>query len=225
MKNHQGLSGKMFSTLGKNNVNIRAIAQGASERNISAVINNRDVNKALNTLHECFFEDNTKQLNLFVMGVGNVGEKFIEQVHQQKKYLKENLKINVRVIALSNSQKMIFNEDGIELKDWKTSLNLGEIANKDKFISDVIALNLRNSIFVDVTANESVSQTYDQYLKQNIAVVTCNKIACSAAYENYRNLKQNKYPLVLPPLVKVFFCYIIWTIGHRQSRWKCIYNF
>ena len=190
MKNHQGLSGKMFSTLGKNNVNIRAIAQGASERNISAVINNRDVNKALNTLHECFFEDNTKQLNLFVMGVGNVGEKFIEQVHQQKKYLKENLKINVRVIALSNSQKMLFNEDGIELKDWKTSLNLGEIANKDKFISDVIALNLRNSIFVDVTANESVSQTYDQYLKQNIAVVTCNKIACSAAYENYRNLKQ-----------------------------------
>ena len=84
MKNHQGLSGKMFSTLGKNNVNIRAIAQGASERNISAVINKRDIKKALNTLHECFFEDNAKQLNLFVMGVGNVGEKFIEQIHQQK---------------------------------------------------------------------------------------------------------------------------------------------
>ena len=79
MKNHQGLSGRMFSTLGKNNVNIRAIAQGASERNISTVINERDVKKALNTLHENFFEENTKQLNLFVMGVGNVGEKFIEQ--------------------------------------------------------------------------------------------------------------------------------------------------
>jgi aspartokinase/homoserine dehydrogenase 1 len=92
MKNHQGLSGKMFSTLGKNNVNIRAIAQGASERNISAVINQRDVKKALNTLHERFFEDNTKQLNLFVMGVGNVGEKFIAQINQQKKFLKENLK-------------------------------------------------------------------------------------------------------------------------------------
>ena len=90
MKNHQGLSGKMFSTLGKNNVNIRAIAQGASERNISVVINERDVKKALNSLHERFFEDNTKQLNLFVMGVGNVGEKFIEQINQQKKFLKDN---------------------------------------------------------------------------------------------------------------------------------------
>ena len=190
MKSHQGLSGKMFSTLGKNNVNIRAIAQGASERNISAVINKRDVKKALNTLHECFFEDNAKQLNLFVMGVGNVGEKFIEQIHQQKKFLKENLKINLRVIALSNSRKMLFDEEGIALKDWKTSLENGEIANKESFISNVIALNLRNSIFVDVTANESVSQTYAHYLKQNIAVVTCNKIACSSAYENYSNLKQ-----------------------------------
>ena len=190
MKSHQGLSGKMFSTLGKNNVNIRAIAQGASERNISAVINKRDVKKALNTLHECFFEDNAKQLNLFVMGVGNVGEKFIEQIHQQKKFLKENLKINLRVIALSNSRKMLFDEEGIALKDWKTSLENGEVANKETFISNVIALNLRNSIFVDVTANESVSQTYAHYLKQNIAVVTCNKIACSSAYDNYSNLKQ-----------------------------------
>ena len=190
MKSHQGLSGKMFSTLGKNNVNIRAIAQGASERNISAVINKRDVKKALNTLHECFFEDNAKQLNLFVMGVGNVGEKFIEQIHQQKKFLKENLKINLRVIALSNSRKMLFDEEGISLNNWKTSLENGEVANKESFISNVIALNLRNSIFVDVTANESVSQTYAHYLKQNIAVVTCNKIACSSAYKNYSNLKQ-----------------------------------
>ena len=190
MKNHQGLSGKMFSTLGKNNVNIRAIAQGASERNISAVINKRDIKKALNTLHECFFEDNAKQLNLFVMGVGNVGEKFIEQIHQQKKFLKENLKINLRVIALSNSRKMLFDEEGISLNNWKTSLENGEVANKESFISNVIALNLRNSIFVDVTANESISQTYTHYLKQNISVVTCNKIACSSAYENYNNLKQ-----------------------------------
>ena len=190
MKSHQGLSGKMFSTLGKNNVNIRAIAQGASERNISAVINKRDVKKALNTLHECFFEDNAKQLNLFVMGVGNVGEKFIEQIHQQKKFLKENLKINLRVIALSNSRKMYFDEEGIVLKNWKTSLENGEIANKETFISNVIALNLRNSIFVDITANESISQTYAHYLNHNIAVVTCNKIACSSAYENYSNLKQ-----------------------------------
>nr|WP_315164572.1 bifunctional aspartate kinase/homoserine dehydrogenase I [uncultured Flavobacterium sp.] len=189
MKNHQGLSGRMFSTLGKNNVNIRAIAQGASERNISAVINERDVKKALNTLHENFFEENTKQLNLFVMGVGNVGEKFIEQIHQQKKFLKENLKINLRGIALSNSRKMHFDEDGISLKDWQIALENGEPADKDGFIANVKALNLRNSIFVDITANESVSKTYEQYLKQNVAVVTCNKIACSSAYDNYKNLK------------------------------------
>ncbi len=190
MKNHQGLSGRMFSTLGKNNVNIRAIAQGASERNISAVINERDVKKALNTLHENFFEENTKQLNLFVMGVGNVGEKFIEQIHQQKKFLKENLKINLRVIALSNSRKMYFDEDGIALKEWQFLLETGELADKEKFISNVKELNLRNSIFVDITANESVSKTYEQYLKRNIAVVTCNKIACASEYDNYKKLKK-----------------------------------
>jgi aspartokinase/homoserine dehydrogenase 1 len=189
MKNHQGLSGKMFSTLGKNNVNIRAIAQGASERNISAVINERDVKKALNTLHERFFEDNIKQLNLFVMGVGNVGEKFIDQISQQNKFLKDNLKINLRVIALSNSRKMHFDEDGIDLKAWQSILEYGETADKETFISNVKALNLRNSIFVDITANESVSATYEHYLRQNIAVVTCNKIACSSAYDNYKNLK------------------------------------
>jgi aspartokinase/homoserine dehydrogenase 1 len=189
MKNHQGLSGRMFSTLGKNNVNIRAIAQGASERNISAVINERDVKKALNTLHENFFEENSKQLNLFVTGVGNVGEKFIEQIHQQKKFLKENLKINLRVVALSNSRKMYFDEEGISLKDWQTVLSNGENANQDLFIAKVKELNLRNSIFVDITANESVSKTYEHYLKQSVGVVTCNKIACSSAYDNYKNLK------------------------------------
>jgi bifunctional aspartokinase / homoserine dehydrogenase 1 len=189
MKNHQGLSGRMFSTLGKNNVNIRAIAQGASERNISAVINERDVKKALNTLHENFFEENTKQLNLFVMGVGNVGEKFIEQIHTQKKFLKDNLKINLRVIALSNSRKMHFNEDGISLKDWQSELENGEKADAALFIDTIKNLNLRNSIFVDITANETVSKTYEHYLKQNVAVVTCNKIACSSQYDNYKNLK------------------------------------
>ncbi len=190
MKNHQGISGKMFGTLGKNNVNIRAIAQGASERNISVVINERDVTKALNTLHERFFEDNIKQLNLFVMGVGNVGEKFIDQVHQQKKFLRENLKINLRVIGISNSKKMYFDEEGISLKDWQNLLSNGEQADKDQFIAKVKELNMRNSIFVDITANESIANIYNQFLEDNVAVVTCNKIACSSAYTNYNNLKQ-----------------------------------
>ncbi len=189
MKNHQGLSGKMFSTLGKNNVNIRAIAQGASEQNISVVINEKDVKKALNTLHECFFEENTKQLNLFVIGVGNVGEKFIDQINQQNKFLKENLKINLRIIAMANSRKMVFEEDGLSLKNWKKTLENGVTTNFSKFISKVKELNLRNSIFVDITANGDIASIYDQFLKQNIAVVTCNKIACSSQFENYKNLK------------------------------------
>jgi aspartokinase/homoserine dehydrogenase 1 len=189
MKNHQGISGKMFSTLGKNNVNIRAIAQGASERNISVVINEKDVKKALNTLHERFFEDNTKQLNLFVMGVGNVGEKFIDQIHQQKKFLKENLKINLRVVAMANSRKMVFEEDGINLNDWKAKVDQGETANVPAFIKRVADLNLRNSIFVDITANYEIAGIYDQFLSKNVAVVTCNKIACSSEYNNYKNLK------------------------------------
>tara|TARA_R110001592_G_scaffold3905_2_gene22192 strand:+ start:1625 stop:4069 length:2445 start_codon:yes stop_codon:yes gene_type:complete len=189
MKSHQGLSGKMFSTLGKNNVNIRAIAQGASERNISAVILKEDVKKALNTLHEEFFEENIKQLNLFVMGVGNVGAKFLNQIQSQKKYLKEKLKLNIRVIGMSNSRTMIFDEDGIALKNWEELLNKGEKTNLDLFFQKVKKLNYRNSIFVDNTASQKVSETYNSYLRNSISVVTCNKIACSSAYDNYQELK------------------------------------
>ncbi len=189
MKHHQGLSGKMFSTLGRNNVNIRAIAQGASERNISAVIIKSDVKKALNALHEEFFEENIKQLNLFVMGVGNVGAKFLEQVRQQRKFLKENLKLNIRVIGISNSRTMVFDENGIPLKEWDTLLAEGQKADKIGFFETVQNLNYRNSIFVDNTASDEVAATYHSYLSNSISVVTCNKIACSSGFENYKHLK------------------------------------
>jgi len=190
MKSHQGLSGKMFSTLGKNNVNIRAIAQGASERNISAVINSTDVKKALNALHEEFFEENVKQLNLFVMGVGNVGSRFLAQIKQQHKFLKENLKLNIRVIGISNSRTMAFDEAGISLKDWESILAKGEKANQTKFFEKVQNFNLRNSIYIDNTASEKVASSYDLYLKNTISVVTCNKIACSSEYSKYQELKK-----------------------------------
>ncbi|MDO5980654.1 bifunctional aspartate kinase/homoserine dehydrogenase I [Flavivirga spongiicola] len=190
MKNHQGISGKMFSALGKNNINIRAIAQGASEKNISAVISENDIKKALNTLHEQFFEIETKQLNVFITGVGNVGEKLVDQIEQQNGYLKENLKINLRVVGLSNSRTMIFNEDGIDLKNWKDQLVSGEKATLEGFFERTKSLNLRNSIFVDVTANKDVANLYANYLRQSIGVVACNKIACSSDYENYSLLKR-----------------------------------
>lgn len=198
MRSHQGLSGKMFSALGKNNVNIRAIAQGASERNISAVIKMEDVKKALNTLHEEFFEEHTKQLNLFVLGVGNVGARFLDQIKQQKSYLKDHLLLNVRVIAISNSRTMMFDDGGIQLINWKDNLGKGEKADSNLFFSRVLKLNYRNSILVDNTASEQIAASYLQYLKQSIAIVTCNKIASSSTYEIYHNLKQTSKEFYAP---------------------------
>ncbi|GGD41802.1 bifunctional aspartate kinase/homoserine dehydrogenase I [Muriicola marianensis] len=189
MKNHQGLSGRMFSTLGKNNVNIRAIAQGASERNISAVIRKEDVKKALNTLHETFFEENIKQLNLFVLGTGNVGAKLLEQLRKQKKYLKDHLRLNVRVLGISNSRKMYFDEQGIPLQQWPDLLQTGAKADPKEFFKTIQHINARNSILVDNTASEKVAERYPQYLRESISVVTCNKIACSSAFSNYKQLK------------------------------------
>lgn len=190
MKNHQGLSGQMFSALGKNNVNIRAIAQGASQKNISAVIDSKDAKKGLNTLHEQFFEEKIKQLNLFITGVGNVGERFLAQIQQQKEYLKEHLKLNIRVIGMSNSKKMTFDENGINLNSWKEKLAKGEPAILEDFFNKTKTYNLRNAVFIDNTANLKVSETYESYLRNNIAVVTCNKIACASNLDNYKTLKK-----------------------------------
>ncbi|MDC0177530.1 bifunctional aspartate kinase/homoserine dehydrogenase I [Polaribacter sp.] len=190
MKNYQGLSGQMFSALGRNNVNVRAIAQGSSEKNISAVINKKDAKKALNILHEQFFEERTKQLNLFVTGVGNVGERFLAQLHQQKKFLKENLKLNIRVIGIANSRKMFFDNNGINLEHWKEALENGTPTTLERFHEKVKEANHRNSVFIDNTANQQVSEVYGKYLRESISVVTCNKIACASSFDNYKTLKQ-----------------------------------
>lgn len=190
MKSHQGISGKMFSELGSNNINIRAIAQGSTEKNISAVIAKNDVKKTLNTLHAVFFENQIKQINLFIIGIGNVGGKLLEQIKQQQTYLLNHLHINLRVIAISNSKKMLFNAESINLTNWNTELSeLGEKANLDDFYKKVNTLNLRNSVFVDNTANDLVPKQYTKYLKNSVAVVACNKIACSSEYDTYKNLK------------------------------------
>lgn len=189
MKNHQGISGRMFSTLGKNNVNIRAIAQGASERNITAVISENDVKKALNCLHEAFFESQIKHVNLFVAGVGNVGRSLLEQIKTQQAYVQDNLKINLKVIGISNSKTMIFNGNGIDLTNWQTLLSGGDKANSEEFFKTTQQLNLRNSIFVDITASAHIAKTYANFLKHSIAVVACNKIACSSTMDYYHQLK------------------------------------
>ncbi len=189
MKNHTGVSGKMFAALGRNGVNIRAIAQGSSERNISAIIESKDVRKAVNTLHEEFFSDDTKQLNVFIVGVGTVGKKLLAQIERQGDFLRENLRLNLRVVGLANSRKMILAEEGINLSSDDVLLDDAAPMNLSEFTDAMLEKNLRNSIFVDVTANAKVVEVYSKLLKKSVSVVACNKIAASSEYEKYRNLK------------------------------------
>jgi aspartokinase/homoserine dehydrogenase 1 len=189
MKSHAGTSGKMFGAMGRNGINIRAIAQGSSERNISAVIASADVKKAVNVLHEAFFETAYKQLNVYIIGTGNVGGKLLAQLQQQAPYLQEHLRLQLRVVGIANSRKMVFNDNGIKLHNWQESLADGEPMILQEFADVIKQKNLRNSVFVDVTANAAVAGIYDQLLERSISVVACNKIACSSPYVQYRKLK------------------------------------
>ena len=190
MKSHPGISGKMFGNLGRNGVNVRAIAQGSSERNISAVIAAQDVKKAINVLHEEFFETVYKEINLFIAGVGNVGGKLVAQILQQQQYLLKNLHLKINVVGLCNSKKMLFKDEGIDLNQWKELLlSEGEAMNMQQFINTIQSKNLRNSVFADVTANEMVATCYEELLQKSISVVACNKIACSSSFEYYKKLK------------------------------------
>lgn len=189
MKSHPGISGRMFSAMGRNGVNIRAIAQGSSEKNISAVISTKDVRKAINVLHEEFFETTYRQVNLFIVGTGNVGAKLLEQIHQQQAYLQQQLRLQLRVTGLCNSRQMAFSEEGIDTGAWKEQLANGQPADLQAFVESAINRNLRNSIFVDVTASENVAAIYPSLLQKSISVVACNKIAASSAFDNYKRLK------------------------------------
>lgn len=189
MKNHPGISGKMFHVLGRNGINVRAIAQGSSERNISAVIALLDEKKAINVLHEEFFEKTYKQVNLFICGTGNVGSKLLDQLHQQHEHLQQQMHLQIRVAGISNSRKMLFDNDGIELSNWKINLDEGDKMDVNTFIKTIQNKNLRNSIFVDITANPQVASVYSQLLEKSVSVVACNKIACSSSYSKYKELK------------------------------------
>ncbi|MEO7263651.1 MAG: bifunctional aspartate kinase/homoserine dehydrogenase I, partial [Ferruginibacter sp.] len=195
MKNHSGISGKMFSALGRNGVNIRAISQGSSERNISVVIGSADVKKAINVLHEDFFETTYKQVNLFIAGAGNVGKRLLAQIAQQQSYLQKNLSINIRLVGLATSKKMLFDDKGIDLNQWKEKLEAAETVDMQKFIQTIQDKNLRNSVFADVTASEDVAGLYEDLLQKSISVVACNKVAASSDYNNYKRLKDlaNEY--------------------------------
>ena len=168
---------------------MRAIAQGSSERNISAVISTNDVKKAVNVLHEEFFETSYKQVNLFIAGVGNVGSRLLSQLLQQQNYLQKNLRLYIRVVGIANSKKMLFNEKGINLKNWKELLENADQMDLEKFVHTIQTKNLRNSLFVDVTANENIARHYSAILQKSVSIVACNKIAASSKYSYYEKLK------------------------------------
>ena len=191
MRYQPGISGMLFRSLGKNGINAIAIAQGSSELNISVVINKEDEAKALNALHASFFLSDTKEIHLFMIGVGLIGSTLIKQIKAQADYLREKQSVEIKVIGLSNSKKMLFNKEGIDLDNWKDNL----LASEEKtsfsgFIKRMKELNLSNTIFIDNTANKEIDKYYEGILDSSISISTPNKIATSSSYAQYQTLKQ-----------------------------------
>ncbi len=188
-----GIAGKLFETLGgKSGISVIACAQGASEVNISFVIKNKYLRKALNSIHDSFFLSDYKALNLFIVGIGTVGGNLIEQIrHQQPKLMEQYaLKLNV-VGGIARGRKALFCREGIDLDNYKQELEeRGGIPSSPEILRDgIINMNIFNAVFVDCTASDSVSEIYGELMAKNISVVTANKVAASSAYDNYINLK------------------------------------
>jgi aspartokinase/homoserine dehydrogenase 1 len=190
MKNTPNLAGRLFSALGKNGINVRAIAQGSSEHNISLVTGQVDCQKALNVIHEAFFLSETKVLNLFIVGTGTVGNTLLRQMGEQIPYILKEHNVEIRIAGIANSRRMHFNPAGIDATHWQQLLEGGEPMDLGHFLAGMTGLNLRNSILVDCTASDTVPGLYRSALERGISVVTPNKVACSGPYGKYRELKQ-----------------------------------
>ncbi len=186
-----GVAGKMLTALGNNGINAIAIAQGSSELNISVAINKENETKALNALHEAFFLSDTKTIHLFMVGVGLIGGTLLQQLEKQAPYLKEKKSLEIRVVALANTKKMLFVEDGIPLDNWQTTLDESGVKTKiDLFVNQVIKMNLSNSIFVDNTADLLIPDHYQRILDASISISTPNKVATSGEFDQYLNLQK-----------------------------------
>lgn len=191
MKHTPGIAGKLFNTLGRNGINVIACAQGASETNISFVIQYSSLRKALNVIHDSFFLSETQVLNLFVVGVGNVGRYLLDQIRRQQTNLKENKSLTLNVVGISNSKRCAFNRDGLDIENYKEVLQNSEMeASPENIAKEVIKMNIFNSVFVDCTASPAIASLYADLLSHNVNVVAANKIAASSKYENYSQLKQ-----------------------------------
>ena len=191
MREQVGIAGKAFRLLGENGINIRAIAQGATERNISIVIKGKEVAKALNALHDGFFLSKYKRVHLFMVGVGTVGGTMLDQLRDQTDFLKNEYGIDIRVVGISNSKKMIFNRKGIDLANWRDLLaNATEAANLPAYVENIKQLNLRNSIFIDNTASHELPKMYSRVAQLSIPIVASNKIMASSPLKTYLEFKK-----------------------------------
>lgn len=191
MKRTPGMSGRLFYALGRNGINVRAIAQGSSELNISVIIGKENLAKALNAVHDAFFAALKKTLYVFNVGTGNIGATLFRQIREQHHFLLDNNDIEIKVVGISNSRKMLFDVEGIDLEHWSESLEAsGEVADLASFIERMRAMNLPNCVFIDNTASKLPSTYYEDIFKANISVVTCNKIANSGAYAQYQLLRE-----------------------------------
>ncbi|MDY3669625.1 MAG: bifunctional aspartate kinase/homoserine dehydrogenase I [Prevotella sp.] len=189
MKHTPGIAGKLFGTLGRSGISVIACAQGASETNISFVVDGRYLRKSLNVLHDSFFLSEYKVLNLFICGVGTVGGKLIEQIRSQYEELKEHSRLKLNVVGIASSHNAIFSRDGIDLDNYQEQLKASEPSSPEKLRDAIIRMNIFNSVFVDCTASADIAQLYQSFLERNISVIAANKIAASSKYSNYIRLK------------------------------------
>lgn len=191
MKHSAGIAGKLFNTLGRNGINVIACAQGAAETNISFVIEHSNLRKALNVIHDSFFLSETQVLNLFIVGVGNVGRRLINQIRLQQDNLLKDKALSLKVVGIANSKRAIFDAEGINLDNFEELLDKSDIEATAKNITgEIIGMNIYNPVFVDCTASKEIASYYADLLSHNVNVVAANKIAASSEYETYAHLKQ-----------------------------------
>ena len=190
MKHTPGIAGKLFGALGRSGISIIACAQGASETNISFVVQEKHLRKSLNVIHDSFFLSEYKVLNIFICGVGTVGGKLIEQIRDQQEILKSENRLNLNVVGIASSKKAIFSREGIDLHNYKKLLEESEESNAAKMLDGILKMNIFNSVFVDCTASADIAKLYQPLLEHNVSVVACNKIAASSEYADYQKLKK-----------------------------------
>ena len=190
MKHAAGIAGKLFGTLGRSGISVIACAQGASETNISFVVQGAELRKTMNVLHDSFFLSEYKVLNLFICGIGTVGGKLIEQIRSQNENLKEHSRLKLTVVGVASSHNAIFSRDGIDLDNYRELLKQSEPSDPEKLRDKILSMNIFNAVFVDCTASKEIADLYQTLLDHNVSIVAANKIAASSAFDNYAHLKE-----------------------------------